>query len=177
MASRGLAANSRVRISPGTRIYTAFQGDAGIDHWSEHAACGGMNPADFEISRRDDPDINNKQGQSIRKHNLRKMAYAIEICEGCPVRATCLEEADEADLYWTVRGGQWPTSLRGKNVKYKKRAPMKPLLPDGDKCPQGHFGAWKTRSDQPGRYCSTCSSEAGKRFRQRQKDAAAKLAA
>lgn len=176
MAGKGLASSSRVRVSPGTRVYVSFQGDAGIDHWSEHAACGGMNPADFEISRRDDPDVNNKQGQSIRKHNLRKMAYAIEICGGCTVKETCLKEADEADLYWTVRGGQWPTSFRREGVKNKKRVPVKKLLPDGDKCPQGHLGAWKSRTDHAGRYCSICNSEAGKRFRQRQKDAAAKLA-
>jgi len=144
--------------------------------WYDDAACFNVEPSVFEVSQRGDRDLKTGQGQAIHAYNLKKTAEAIEVCSGCPVRATCLEEATPIDLHWTVRGGQWPTSLRKAGQKNVRRRPpndgvvMNPSLPDQDKCPNGHV-AWKSRSDRPGRYCATCSKEAGKRFRQRQKEA------
>ena len=163
----GRANNSSVQLH-GSRIgqpdwaYRSY-------NWQDDAACSGIDPDKFMVSRRGDPDLKNAHGQTIRKHNLKKMEEAEKVCDGCPVRATCLTNAEESDLYWTMRGGQWPTSMRAVGSKYKKKPPSVPTVEDQDECPQGHV-AWKRRSDRPGRYCATCSAEAGKRFRQRQKD-------
>ena len=167
----------RAMIDRGAQLHAkVVRADQAYSHhsWQDDAACGGIDPDKFMVSRRGDPDVREARGVTIRNHNVRKMTTAKVVCDGCPVRATCLKEADESDLFWTMRGGQWPTSMRAAGAKNKKSVPSsgrrgtKPFLDDQSECPSGHVGRWKARADREGKYCHDCNSSAVKRFYERQ---------
>jgi len=87
--------------------------------WTDEAACAGEDPELFQVSQQGDPDAGNRRGPALTKFNLAKYQQARVICEGCPIRAACLENSQPSDRYWSVRGGELPGKLkaeRGKGV-------------------------------------------------------------
>lgn len=92
--------------------------------WQDDAACNGVDPELFEVANEGEPAALGYPARSkaLLQLNMDRHEQAKSICEGCPVRATCLSSADPSDLYWTTRGGQLPAFLkpREKNQNGKK---------------------------------------------------------
>lgn len=148
------------------------------EDWYELAACKESDPNLFIMDQKDDVDpglIRGAKGlpdfRKLRHHNQLKMAKAAKVCAGCPVVDQCSSSAHEADLYWSVRGGELPLMLQGQ---MENQSPGKPPLVGmheylAYQCPSGHSGdehiahrwtapkkgAEKVRS----RYCMTCYNE------------------
>lgn len=92
-------------------VYDPWAGMSREYVWTDDAACSGVNPELFQMSQAGDPGLEGIGKVELRKFNEQKAEQAKSYCEGCPVRATCLERAEASDLYWSVRGGETPTSL------------------------------------------------------------------
>lgn len=88
--------------------------------WTDEAACRAADPELFQMSQKGDPDVEGLNLREVREHNEAKFKLALSYCEGCPIRAACLENADPSDLHWSVRGGELPqrftSGVRQKNV-------------------------------------------------------------
>jgi WhiB family redox-sensing transcriptional regulator len=98
-------------------------------HWSEHAACMGLDlylffgpPTDIErgMARESVMDRREREGQ------------ALAVCQGCPVRALCLETelALPADQQFGIYGGK--TEYERQQMIYaaeaRTRAPRRPRI-------------------------------------------------
>jgi WhiB family redox-sensing transcriptional regulator len=84
------------------------------DHWSERAACKGMNNSIFF------PDVN--VGENIEYQKL--LATAKEICATCLVTEQCLEltsVVEEYDDRWGVFGGLDPKERRKLRARQRKQ--------------------------------------------------------
>lgn len=83
-------------------------------HWTAGASCASMAIERFTVSRVGDPEVSHlKTTQAVGTYNRKKFKDAVEVCNSCPVRQECAEDASEADLYWTMRGGLTPTYYEG----------------------------------------------------------------
>jgi len=96
---------------PERLTYDPFKGMSREYVWTDDAACKNTNPELFQVSEGTDPGLEGIGTQELNRFNLDKVEQAKKICEGCPVRATCLSVAEPSDLYWSVRGGETPTRL------------------------------------------------------------------
>lgn len=110
-------------------VYDRWAGMSREYVWTDDAACNSTNPELFQMSQATDPGLEGIGTHELRKFNEMKVEQAKKICEGCPVRATCLKMAEPVDLYWSVRGGQTPEMLT-KNSDGKRAKP--PAFPIGD---------------------------------------------
>lgn len=127
-----------------------------VQEWQDDAACSGVDPALF--------DVEGRPG-SERDFQITK---AKSICNGCPVRAACVESASESDLYYTVRGGRDPGMTTGAKVpKYNKiavqvekktgRKPVSTSFKKQEVCAKGH-NDWVKYGDS-NRRCNACRKE------------------
>lgn len=104
-------------------VYDPWAGTSREYVWTDDAACNDADPNLFQVSQLGDPDVpEDTEGLGMQRFlgefNRRKVEQAKKICEGCPVRATCLKLADDSDRHWSVRGGLTPTRLtRGKKIE------------------------------------------------------------
>lgn len=109
------------RISELREHYDPFKGSGREYIWQDDAACGGIDPELFMVNRMGDPEVAHiKASQALRAHNLDKLERAKSVCEDCPVKRECLEDATSSDLHWSVRGGQTPTSLQGDKLRMSR---------------------------------------------------------
>lgn len=109
---------------PGRPVYDPFKGSAREYVWTDDAKCVGSKSELFQVSEVTDPGLEGISHPELRKFNLAKVEQAKAICEGCPVRATCLREAEPQDLFWSVRGGQTPLKLVPKPNGGAKHVPQ-----------------------------------------------------
>jgi hypothetical protein len=89
--------------------------------WTEQAACKGSPVEWFSPPEQ-------KLGGSLAPTDMGNVARGQQVCSGCPVRASCLEDSDEDDRAWTVRGGLFPAGL----------SPLKGFQLGEGKCSHGH---------------------------------------
>lgn len=119
--------------------------------WQEDAACKGMDPQMFEVDGRLD------EGRQV------EIARAISVCNSCPVKQQCLDDASEIDLATTVRGGTYS---------------LNEVHGYADPCGVCNTVSWqimkKGRGRKPSRRCGECQRRKSKAWREKQ--AAAKLA-
>lgn len=98
-------------------------GDSAHEYvWQDDALCDGMEEI-FEVAFRGEPLTAGLNNEEIDQLNLDNYEFAKSICDGCPVRASCLSSADESDRYWTTRGGEMPTALSSKLEDGKRSKP------------------------------------------------------
>lgn len=118
------------------------------DHWRLHAACiEAENPEIFEVIPQEG------DGVAAHEQNAENLKLALAFCERCPVKTDCLDDADEFDLMYTVRGGRRPLSMpmrtRGRPPKAEKR-------PD-NVCSKGHVDKWIVQENGR-RRCADCKT-------------------
>lgn len=140
---------------PPVRLYRPpSKGAVPYSDWKDEALCDGMDPDLFELG---DPDEVSQEDQE------ELIAWGLQVCAGCPVRAACRNSSSELDRYWTTRGGQPPEGLFQDSVEppyLMKRyvngfeAGMGPKRKPQKKCKNGHED-WVTRRDGK-RRCLTC---------------------
>lgn len=126
--------------------------------WQQEAACQGADVNLFILVDLDHPegllrDVNARKALTVS--NFEK---AGELCDGCPVRAACLESASEEDLEWTFRAGLYP----------KRFSAVKAGRPRGD-AREGETGKFKgckahDNKGSDGR-CLTCKTESRRKWR------------
>lgn len=123
--------------------------------WGAEAACLGMPVEMFHPVDLDSAEAESCQGSRYRLHqlNMERMETAKEVCDRCPIAARCLAEAEELDLYWSMRGGQIPVYLQTANKK-KRGIPSLPREIMPDLCRYGHE-SWGVRQNGE-RFCRTC---------------------
>ena len=138
-----------------------------------------MPPQRFEVVRRGDPEVAHIGDDTIkiRKHNKAKILAAIEVCNGCPVWAACLEDALPSDRFWTVRGGEvpkyYPKGLDGPSRANRGNIPSFPAEDFTEyRCKSGtHQGAEYQGFKAHGGtgklygYCIGCDNEANQAYR------------
>jgi hypothetical protein len=128
-------------------------GSVSYEEWRDEAACKGMDTELFEL----DEDLQREESQQ------ELIAWGLQICSGCPVRAACKADSDQLDRYWTTRGGQPPEGLFEDAVlpvvSFRKR---KPASKSSGTCSKGH-NEW-VPNGAGRRRCLACERErAGKR--------------
>jgi hypothetical protein len=123
--------------------------------WSDEAACKDADPKLFVTIERGSREAARMSEEDRLIINNENHLDALSYCDRCPVRQRCLEEADDSDLEWTVRGGNTPGSYSGKPVG----RPSSRGLP---KCGNGHV-------KEPGKQCPQCRLDQHKRYRDREK--------
>lgn len=136
-----------------------------VQVWQDDAACGSLDPELFSIDER-----------PSKQRDL-EVQQALAACNGCPVRAACLETSNEMDRYFTVRGGQVPGIVAGTKVPAytklaaqpepkKKRGAVSTSFKTQDVCAQGHDD-WITtkRGDTTQRRCAVCRKESNAKWR------------
>lgn len=88
--------------------------------WQEEAACGSLDPKYFEFQDRDNPSYRPEKGRynggkvrvlEVRPSNRVRLTKGQAVCLTCPVAQQCIETADQADVFYTVRGGYLPIVL------------------------------------------------------------------
>lgn len=98
--------------------------------WENDGQCLDKPVSMFFLSEIGDPDvahISEKDPQRVsklKKHNIKKMVRAVEICRDCPVWVECLEQATDLDRALGVRGGDIPIGYAPKPPKprrYRKK--------------------------------------------------------
>lgn len=142
-------------------VYDRWAGMSREYVWTDDAACNTMNPELFQMSQASDPGLEGIGTHELRKFNEMKFEQAKKVCEGCPVRATCLKRAEESDLYWSVRGGQKPLILTPLKSGGRRKPP---LFPSQDfvewSCSKHGRDAMMFRKYKDGSrpYCGTCSN-------------------
>lgn len=82
--------------------------------WTDEAACSDADPELFQVAQRGDPGTEGMNDKAVRDYNLAKFEVALTYCEGCPIKATCLEKATASDRHWSVRGGELPVKVAGE---------------------------------------------------------------
>lgn len=129
--------------------------------WLAEASCLGVDPEVFQMKQLGDPGIpGNITSGSIGAWNKRRAKKAIsDYCEGCPVRAACLEAAEAPDLYWSVRGGLMPSRFG------EDRPGSIPSFRSQDyvefRCSRGiHLGDGYRGFKDGSPYCTGCSNAA-----------------
>ena len=89
---------------------------AKTNDWWASAACAGMSPLfdddafDFESE--------SSMGRNPRNRTVaqnRAVRAAVQVCNGCPVKVECLEDALVHGDEWTVRGGL--TAIQRRNLR------------------------------------------------------------
>jgi hypothetical protein len=125
---RNLTTGSRKAID-----YTFDWTPEPVQSWMTDASCVGLDPELFAFDHADH----------------KKLKKALNVCTGCPVRASCLETASPVDLKFTVRGGEIPKLFRA------------------ELCKRGHQNWGHRNSSQGGgeRFCKTCKNEREKELR------------
>lgn len=143
--------------------YDPSRGSSREHVWTDDAACKGSDPELFQLLQEGDPGAGDAKRGALIPLNRERIAKAIRICESCPIKERCLEEATPSDLYWSVRGGQTPTKFSGE-VK------MVPMFKSSEwlgkpECPEHGSRSVSTRhrTDQKGSrytstYCGVCST-------------------
>lgn len=140
---------------PQVPVYrTPLKGVLSYEDWRDDAVCDGMDVELFELG---DP-------QGITKEDQWELiSWGLKVCAGCPVRASCRNNSNEFDRYWTTRGGRPPEGLfkDSKMPRYvmKKyvsgfKAGEGPERALKETCKRGHSD-WRERKGG-GRYCATC---------------------
>lgn len=121
--------------------------------WQDEAACQGANPDIFDLVTADSPkavDLTEDERLSLNKANF---AEAEKYCASCPVISECWANADEMARRFTFRGGQRPSAFSGRTRGRPRKLP--PQYQNEDlsewKCPKGHIGRGKRRTDRDGR--------------------------
>lgn len=69
-----------------------------VDAWVDRAACGDLGLEELDL-------FFVEAGRTLSKH-------AIALCEGCPVRAECLEHANRREITGGYFGGVSPSKRR-----------------------------------------------------------------
>lgn len=141
--------------------YDPFGGSSREYVWTDDAACAASDPRYFQVSQLGDPEtafLPEGRTDLLAKYNRAKVEVAIGICEGCPVRATCLENASTSDLHWSVRGGQTPKRLT-QRIKTVPSFPIKEYLPWACKNCRGEEFTWYQNKGVKRRRCSVCSND------------------
>jgi Transcription factor WhiB len=121
-------------------LYRPRQWNVDTPKWQDDALCNEHEPALFELG----PEDMDQDDQ----HEL--IAWGLQICAGCPVRAACDSSATELDRHWTTRGGRPPEGPFGEKIPVKSV----PRRPAQATCRNGHDN-WKVRRDGR-RFCATC---------------------
>lgn len=142
-----------------------------INHWTELAECRDRFD-EFYIAEMDSPEVlaisENPTVDTLRKVNVEKITKAISVCNKCEVKTSCLKAASDYDLMYTVRGGQWPTSISKRGPGRPRKDPENP--PPGF-CDYGHEPNWYYRKDAKLWRCNTCRAENWKNREERKKAA------
>lgn len=141
------------------KSYDPFRGSSREYVWTDDANCQGSDPTLFQVSQFGDPEVSHIPKENpylLGKYNRDKIELAKSICEGCPVRATCLETASTSDLHWSVRGGQTPKRL--DKQKMIPSFPIKKYLPwTCVQCGGEEYGLRWQKEDWR-KYCPECSN-------------------
>lgn len=127
-----------------------------VPEWAQEAACKGMNPDLFAMLMLDDEAAAPAGGSKYRLSLLNKerVASAQMVCETCPIKRECVENATPADLHWTVRGGQAPAAMFATN---RSNVPSASFVPEP--CRRGHY-SWEVVLKADGtrdRRCTLCT--------------------
>lgn len=141
------------------QVYDPSKGSPLEYVWTDDAACLWSDPELFQLSQFGDPDVEHievNQTARLTKFNREKVEKAKSICEGCPVRATCLKTASTSDLHWSVRGGQTPKRLDGQ--KAIPNFPMNEYMPWACKSCGGEKFTWYQNAGVRRRRCPICSN-------------------
>lgn len=81
--------------------------------WTDDASCADADPEAFQVASPGDPEADGLVGLKLAVFNRERLEYAAQVCESCPVRQKCLDEATAGDRYWSVRGGELPLKIAG----------------------------------------------------------------
>ncbi len=101
-------------------------------HWTDDAACAFQPHTLFEIATSEDRIAEGiaPSGRDtrvpLRELNEENLKRAKEICNTCPVKQACIDEAEPEDFLWTVRGGRTPTNFNEEprtNKRYGEIGP------------------------------------------------------
>lgn len=139
--------------------YDPFRGSSRGYVWTDDSNCKDSDPDLFQVSQMGDPEVAflpKGRTDLLAQHNRAKAEVAKLICEGCPVRATCLELASTSDLHWSVRGGQTPKRLlRNKAIP---SFPLQEYMPwTCVQCGGEKYG-WHMNTGKRRKYCIPCSA-------------------
>ena len=132
-----------------------FNWETELYFWSDEAACKDADPKLFVTIERGSREAARMSEEDRLIINNENHLDALSYCDRCPVRQRCLEEADDSDLEWTVRGGNAPGNYSGKPVG----RPGSRTLP---KCRNGHV-------KEPGQRCLQCKVDQRSQYNERQK--------
>lgn len=139
--------------------YDPWRGSPREYVWTDDAACAASDPELFQVSQLGDPEADHipaKRTDLLATYNREKIKVAIGICEGCPVRATCLATASTSDLHWSVRGGQTPKRLaKQANIP---SFPLKEYMPWTCVQCSGEKYGWHWNQGKQRKYCISCSA-------------------
>lgn len=129
-----------------------------VTHWTELAECQGKTE-EFTIMEMGSPEAfalsDNPTVDVIRKVNVERITKALDICNTCVVKTRCLKAASEEDMFYTIRGGLWPTSVSQRGPgRPRKEAPE----PPSSLCKHGHEPDWYYRPDSRSWRCNTCKA-------------------
>src|SRR5881628_1699709 len=75
-------------------VYDRWAGMSREYVWTDDAACSGVNPETFQVSQASDPGLEGIGTHELRKFNEQKMQTAKQYCDTCPVKKTCLKNAE-----------------------------------------------------------------------------------
>lgn len=131
---------------------------AKVNHWVELAECQDK-AEQFSVIEMGSPEAfaldENPTVDIVRKVNIERITNAINICNTCEVKASCLKAASEEDLFYTIRGGLWPTSVSQRGPgRPRKKSPEPPAIA----CKHGHYDDWYYRPDSRSWRCNTCKA-------------------
>ena len=60
-----------------------------------------------------DPDIMFSYDKSMSTEQLNELRLALQLCDGCPLKAECLELGMQGeDIYWGIWGGLFPAERK-----------------------------------------------------------------
>ena len=150
--------------------------------WEEEASCRDLDGDLFAISQLEDRDVGHldltglDKWAKLSKFNKVKLTKAQKVCSLCPVRAECLESAELADKYWTVRGGELPKMYINQKVNRKRGAIpsarseryLEYSCSNGGHAGDRHKGYRMTESrgkKYKTAYCITCDGEKQARYK------------
>lgn len=116
-----------------------------------------------------DPEVSHlRSTQTVKYYNDRKIDEAVQICNSCPVRQECSDDATKFDLFWTVRAGQIPTYYEHGSKTGPRRVPnshndeyveyrCKSGRHEGDRY-RGFKESWRKNGSKV-MYCIACDHE------------------
>lgn len=142
------------------KVYDPFRGSSREYVWTDDAYCVGSDPELFQLNRLGDPEVDHiseLRTDLLAQHNRAKVERAKLVCEGCPVRATCLATASTSDLHWSVRGGQTPKRLAGQ--KAIPAFPIQDYIPWQCKHCGGEEFTWYQNRGVKRRRCAVCAND------------------